>query len=88
MQTTNQKRKQATEVEKERKRQEGKKSKLSIFFFFICKYNSCWLFLISLAFLCLFSLASAFVGVGHIAPDEERSILSKQVVQVSFTYGE
>ena len=32
-------------------------------------------------------LASASVGGGRIAPDEERLILSKPVVHFSFTYG-
>ena len=32
------------------------------------------------------SLASAFVGVGRIAPDEERLVLLKLVVQFCFTY--
>ena len=47
---------------------------------------SYWLFVISLVFLCLLSLASVFVGVGRIAPNEERLVLSKQAVQFSFTY--
>ena len=33
------------------------------------------------------SLASAFVEVGHFAPDEERLALSKPVVKFSFIYG-
>ena len=33
------------------------------------------------------SLPSAFVIVGRFAPDEERLVLSKPVVQFSFTYG-
>ena len=32
-------------------------------------------------------LASASVDVGRIAPDEERLVLSKPVMQLSFTYG-
>ena len=32
-------------------------------------------------------LASAFLGVGRIATDEERLVLLKPVVQFSFTYG-
>ena len=32
-------------------------------------------------------LASAFEGEGHIAPDEERLVLSKPVMQFSFTCG-
>ena len=32
-------------------------------------------------------LTSAFVGVGRIAPDEERLVLLKPVVQFNFTYG-
>ena len=32
-------------------------------------------------------LAFAFVEVEHVAPDEERLVLSKPVVQFSFTYG-
>ena len=35
----------------------------------------------------LLSLTSAFVIVGHFASDEERLVLSKPVVQFSFTYG-
>ena len=33
------------------------------------------------------SLASAFVGVGRIAPDEERLVLLKLAVLFSFAYG-
>ena len=33
------------------------------------------------------SQASAFVGVGRIAPNEERLVLSKPVEHFSFTYG-
>ena len=33
------------------------------------------------------SLPSIFVVVGRIAPDAERLVLSKSVVQFSFTYG-
>ena len=32
-------------------------------------------------------MPSAFVVVGRFAPDEERLVLSKPVVQFSFTYG-
>ena len=35
----------------------------------------------------LFSLTSAFVVIGRIAPDEERLILLKPVMQFYFTYG-
>ena len=35
----------------------------------------------------MLSLNSAFVGVGRIAPDEERLVLLKPVVQFSFIYG-
>ena len=31
--------------------------------------------------------ASAFEGVGRIAPDEERLVLLKPVMHLSFTYG-
>ena len=34
-----------------------------------------------------FSLASAFVRVGRVAPDEERLVLLKPVMQFSFIYG-
>ena len=47
---------------------------------------SYWQFVISFIFLYLLSLASAFVGVGSIAPDEGKLVLSKPVVQFSFTY--
>ena len=33
------------------------------------------------------SLPSVFVVVGRIAPDEEKLVFSKPVVQFSFTYG-
>ena len=38
-------------------------------------------------FLCFLSLASAFVGGGFIAPDEERLVLSKLVMHFLLTYG-
>ena len=37
-------------------------------------------------FLCLLRQVSAFVGGGRIAPDEERLVLLKPVVYLSFTY--
>ena len=33
------------------------------------------------------SVASAFVGVGRVAPDEERLVLLKPVFQFYFNYG-
>ena len=57
--------------------------------------SSDWLFarcfpigcLLSLLFSCvLLSLASAFVGVGRNAPDVERLVFLKPVVQFYFTY--
>ena len=33
------------------------------------------------------TLSSAFVGVGCIAPDEERLVLLKPIMHFSFTYG-
>ena len=48
---------------------------------------SYWLFVNSLAFLCLLSLASASVRVGRIAYDEESLFLSEPVIQFCFTDG-
>ena len=49
-------------------------------------------FLLAVCYLSCFScvslsLTSAFMIVGRFAPDEERLVLSKPVVQYSFTYG-
>ena len=46
------------------------------------------MFDISLAFLCLLSLVSASVGGGRFTSDEERLLLLKPVVHLSFTYRE
>ena len=54
---------------------------------FVFMLLSYWLFVICLAFLCLLSMASAFVGAGCVAPDEERLVVLKPVVHFSFTYG-
>ena len=35
----------------------------------------------------LFSLASTFVEIGRIGPDEEKLLILKEIVQFSFTYG-
>ena len=48
---------------------------------------SYWLFVICLVFLYLLSLSSAFLLEGCNAPDEERIVFTKPVVQFSFTYG-
>ena len=61
---------------------------------FKCYYRRCLCLIFSLLFLASeiikkseFSLAPAFVGVGHNAPDEERLVLLKPVVHFLFTYG-
>ena len=47
---------------------------------------SYWLFVISFALLCLLGLTSAFVGGQRIAPDEDKLVLLKLVVHLSFSY--
>ena len=52
----------------------------------ICMMLSYQLFVISLDFPCLLSLASAFVGVEIFAPDKKRLVLSKHIVKFSLNY--